>query len=491
MAKQHRKDKSIWPSFNLLRENAFDRSRLAADMEAKLRSASIDRALEDERKQRSKEPKAKILLLGPSESGKSTLVKGFQMAFSPATFESQIRAWLPIIHLNLVRAFIAIIEALESLPAPCPSLANDTSEDADTMPDEIHELLTRLQKLRVIERQLEDDVRPSEPSSLLGSPTITRPSTPAPCSTSPAFPDQQQESTLRKRDISHRASEISLRSDILKQRLMEYHASDATTRTSYHHPSGLLSELSTDMSRLWEHPWVRRTLEDRDIHLAYQSGFFLDDIRRLTAPEYHPTAEDVLRSRVYTPSAEEHRLILEDQPSDGEKEWVIYDRLGRNISKMLLNVYDWIEVTVAIYVASLSAFNETLAEDPSINRLTDSLLLWQTLCSNKLLASVDFVLLLNKVDLLKIKLEGDLSYGRPAVRFVDFINSFKSRHNNAETVSAYIREMFLNLHRQHSPSTRKVHAHITCAIDPPNMRPVLDSIRHTVVSHMTSTMNLV
>ncbi|KAJ8515862.1 hypothetical protein ONZ45_g6786 [Pleurotus djamor] len=431
MAKQHRKDKSIWPSFNLLRENAFDRSRLAADMEAKLRSASIDRALEDERKQRSKEPKAKILLLGPSESGKSTLVKGFQMAFSPATFESQIRAWLPIIHLNLVRAFIAIIEALESLPAPCPSLANDTSEDADTMPDEIHELLTRLQKLRVIERQLEDD------------------------------------------------------------RLMEYHASDATTRTSYHHPSGLLSELSTDMSRLWEHPWVRRTLEDRDIHLAYQSGFFLDDIRRLTAPEYHPTAEDVLRSRVYTPSAEEHRLILEDQPSDGEKEWVIYDRLGRNISKMLLNVYDWIEVTVAIYVASLSAFNETLAEDPSINRLTDSLLLWQTLCSNKLLASVDFVLLLNKVDLLKIKLEGDLSYGKPAVRFVDFINSFKSRHNNAETVSAYIREMFLNLHRQHSPSTRKVHAHITCAIDPPNMRPVLDSIRHTVVSHMTSTMNLV
>lgn len=49
------------------------------------------------------------------------------------------------------------------------------------------------------------------------------------------------------------------------------------------------------------------------------------------------------------------------------------------------------EITALIFLAPLSSFNETLAEDPRVNRLEDTFMLWKTVCSNKLLAKVQIV----------------------------------------------------------------------------------------------------
>jgi hypothetical protein len=44
----------------------------------------------------------------------------------------------------------------------------------------------------------------------------------------------------------------------------------------------------------------------------------------------------------------------------------------------------------------------SLLQDPRVNRLEDCLLLWKAMASNKLLASVNIVLFLNKCDLLQV-----------------------------------------------------------------------------------------
>ncbi|TFK77575.1 hypothetical protein K466DRAFT_608015, partial [Polyporus arcularius HHB13444] len=46
----------------------------------------------------------KILLLGQAESGKSTTLKNFQLAFSPQHFHKERAAWKTIIQLNLIRS---------------------------------------------------------------------------------------------------------------------------------------------------------------------------------------------------------------------------------------------------------------------------------------------------------------------------------------------------------------------------------------------------
>lgn len=62
-----------------------------------------------------------------------------------------------------------------------------------------------------------------------------------------------------------------------------------------------------------------------------------------------------------------------------------------------------LSVDAIIFLAPISAFDQVLAEDTSVNRLQDSLILWQTVVSNKLLGNVNIILFLNKCDLLKVK----------------------------------------------------------------------------------------
>lgn len=74
---------------------------------------------------------------------------------------------------------------------------------------------------------------------------------------------------------------------------------------------------------------------------------------------------------------------------------LLYPRLRRRIFANLVNAI--------IFLAPISAFDQVLAEDPRVNRLEDSLLLWRGVVSNKLLAHVNLILFLNKCDLLKVR----------------------------------------------------------------------------------------
>ena len=72
-----------------------------------------------------------------------------------------------------------------------------------------------------------------------------------------------------------------------------------------------------------------------------------------------------------------------------------------------------------IFLAPISTFDQVLAEvgplppkvarlgsinpkDPHVNRLEDSILLWKSIVSNKLLSDVNIILFLNKCDLLQV-----------------------------------------------------------------------------------------
>ena len=59
-------------------------------------------------------------------------------------------------------------------------------------------------------------------------------------------------------------------------------------------------------------------------------------------------------------------------------------------------------VNAIIFLAPISAFDQVLTEDPRVNRMEDSLLLWKSVVSNKLLGHVNLVLFLNKCDLLQV-----------------------------------------------------------------------------------------
>lgn len=85
-------------------------------------------------------------------------------------------------------------------------------------------------------------------------------------------------------------------------------------------------------------------------------------------------------------------------------------------------------VNAIIFLAPISAFDQTLAEDPRVNRLEDSMLLWRSVVSNKLLRNVNIILFLNKCDLLKAKLDAGVSLAY-------HMTSYRDRGNDYESVS--------------------------------------------------------
>jgi hypothetical protein len=101
-------------------------------------------------------------------------------------------------------------------------------------------------------------------------------------------------------------------------------------------------------------------------------------------------------------------------------------------------------VDVIIFLAPLDVFDQSLAEDKSVNRVEDSTRLWRSICASRVLArahgylhltcplltfvEVGLILILNKCDLLAKKLEAGISLAK-------FVPSFEDRPNNVENVT--------------------------------------------------------
>ena len=82
---------------------------------------------------------------------------------------------------------------------------------------------------------------------------------------------------------------------------------------------------------------------------------------------------------------------------------------------------------VIIFLCPVSCFDEQLEEDHRVNRLEDSILLWRSICSSKLLTRTQLILFMNKCDLLKRKL-------KRGVQVSKYLTSYGDRANEVTTV---------------------------------------------------------
>jgi len=154
-------------------------------------------------------------------------------------------------------------------------------------------------------------------------------------------------------------------------------------------------------------------------------------------------------------------------------EWRIVD-VGGSRSQRATWVPFFDDVDAIIFLAPISGFDQVLAEDRSVNRLEDSVLLWKAVCSNKLLANVDLVLFLNKCDILETKLNS-------GIRLAKYVRSYGDRPNDLDTASKYFRSKFSAIHREYSPLPRKFYGFCTSVTDTTTTAGILASVRDMVV----------
>lgn len=443
--------------------------RLAAEQEAKRVSDAIDEELNRQRISEKKGPKAiKILLLGQSESGKSTTLKNFQLMNSPKAFRSERASWRAVIQLNVVQSIHAILDLMtkahSSAHSPSMPISHTTNPSLppNTPPKEYPalnpehlKLKMRLAPLLQVEAVLVKKLLPNGHAQLSKLAN--------PCQ---SLPLQQEISVNSSAGWKNTFNRLIGRNSCDSADLIDWSDPDD--------PGVVLNACAEDMKRLWTDPVVRKLMEVENMRPEEMAGFFLDALDRVTAPRYIPTDDDVLRARLKTLGVSEHRFSMKTGPmgSSMSHDWRVFDVGGqRSLRAAWVPYFD--DMNAIIFLAPISCFDQVLQEDPSVNRLADSFLLWKAIVSNPLLKKTELILFLNKCDILRAKLAS-------GIRLADYIVSYGSRPNDFESASQYLKKKFAGLLKEHSPD-RLYYFHLTSVTDTKSTTYILENVQDVLV----------
>ncbi|KAK7834885.1 hypothetical protein U0070_022856 [Myodes glareolus] len=288
-------------------------------------------------------------------------------------------------------------------------------------------------------------------------------------------------------------------------------------------------QLAEVIKRLWGDPGIQACFERAsEYQLNDSAAYYLNDLDRITAPGYVPNEQDVLHSRVKTTGIIETQFSFKDlnfryvqtcllsgrsklpaqcffmedavptvKCSDfalaGETSFSdISTFLPSAHSKPLLpsglwfsvRMFDvggqrserkkWIHcfegVTCIIFCAALSAYDMVLVEDEEVNRMHESLHLFNSICNHKYFATTSIVLFLNKKDLFQEK----VAKVHLSICFPEYTGP-----NTFEDAGNYIKNQFLDLNLK--KEDKEIYSHMTCATDTQNVKFVFDAVTDIII----------
>ncbi|KAJ7690395.1 G-protein alpha subunit [Mycena rosella] len=393
--------------------------RIAAAQNAEKTSRQIDEVLLQSKKMQDKKRlDVKILLLGQSESGKSTVLKNFRLRFTPQYFDTERAAWKTVVLLNLISSIRVIVHAIESeLAAPEFTLVSDVHRQRCA------ELQPLLREEGVINKLI--------------SPFHSAPG------------------------------------DVYVRPGGEWKTLLATSPAAQN-TAAVVAGMRDELEALWADAAVRELLEKKDVSLRDAGGYFMDDIARVTDPAYVPTDSDILRARIKTMGVEEHFFEKEEGPVTRGvkvKDFWIYDVPGSRGSRAVwIPFFDMVEAIV--FLTPLS-FYEVLEEDSRVNRLEDSVVLWKEICANPLLQHCQIILFFNKMDILKAKLKAGLIVK-------EYVPSFGDRPNTYAGATTYFKEKFRAYHKRTSPTPRSFFYYETTAVDTRSTAKIIGAVHEEI-----------
>ncbi|KAK3103179.1 hypothetical protein FSP39_017069 [Pinctada imbricata] len=228
----------------------------------------------------------------------------------------------------------------------------------------------------------------------------------------------------------------------------------------------LSPELAAIMKRMWKDPGVQDCFgRSREYQLNDSAEYYLSALDRISQPNYIPTEQDVLRTRVKTTGIVETHFTFKDL------HFKMFDVGGqRSERKKWIHCFEG--VTAIIFIVAMSEYDLTLVEDQEMNRMTESMKLFDSICNNKWFTDTSIILFLNKKDLFEEKIKKSPL----TICFPEF-----QGENNYEQAAAYIQLQFENLNKR--KDTKEIYTHFTCATDTNNVQFVFDAVTDVIIKN--------
>lgn len=227
------------------------------------------------------------------------------------------------------------------------------------------------------------------------------------------------------------------------------------------------------LQALWADPGIQVTYDNRaSYQLTDSTKYFLDLLPTICQPNYLPSEQDVLRSRVRTTGIVENDFEIESN------QFKMYDVGGqRNERKKWIHCFE--NVTAVLFVAAISEYDQVLYEDENTNRIIEALNLFEEICNSRWFRETSMILFLNKRDLFAEKCQKvSLS-----VCFPDYTGD-----DSYEAGAHFIQEQFESKNRN---PEKQIYTHLTCATDTENIAVVFNAVKDIIIRKSLNEAGLV
>jgi len=228
--------------------------------------------------------------------------------------------------------------------------------------------------------------------------------------------------------------------------------------------------IKADIILLWADEGCKGAKKrENEFHLLDSAPYFLNKVEEYFKPDFVPTTQDMLRTRLTTTGIIETQFTLE------KMDFKMFDVGGqRGERKKWIHCFD--DVTAIMFIASLSEYNQVLAEDREKNRLEESLDLFENIVNLPWFDKAKIILFLNKNDLFEEKIKKvALSEYHP-----EFKENFGGTDLDYDSGLAYIKEEYMD---RNDDEDKTVYCHVTDATNTENVAFVWKATKHIIVEN--------
>lgn len=225
----------------------------------------------------------------------------------------------------------------------------------------------------------------------------------------------------------------------------------------------LSNDVAMAITALWNDPGIKQAaVLSKCFYQTDSLVYYLDSLFRIMAASYIPTEQDIIRARIKSTGVQE--IFFKYKMAN----FKMID-VGGQRSERRKWVSCFHNIEAVIFMAALSEYDQTLAEDPCSNRMKESFRLFEWLCNQPAFRNTSIVLFLNKIDLFKEKLRKSL--------VADYFPEYQGP-NSYEDAGVYFMNKFLDIAKHFN---RDIYVQFTCATDTQQIKVVLDAVYSSIV----------
>jgi len=225
--------------------------------------------------------------------------------------------------------------------------------------------------------------------------------------------------------------------------------------------------LGQDIKTVWSDPSIQAAYQRQaEFQLPGVAEYCFSNIDRFAAPDYVPTVQDALRCRARTTGIIETVFTVEN---------LVFGMVdvGGQRSERRKWIKCFQDVTAVLFVVAMNEYDMKLFEDDAVNRMHESLALFDEICNSVWFKNTTLLLFLNKSDLFREKITRvplSLCFPEAPVE----LNTF-------DRGSDFLKSKFLE---RNNGRARDIYVHVTCATDTDAVRLVFTAVKDAILKEL-------